>query len=98
MLVGGTIFVVEVKNYKGRLVWEDAGERRLMPWKIGHYGETILPKPAKNPLAQARSYIRPAKAYLSATCDARFSNVYMERSESLHELRILRQFTAWTKG
>ncbi|MBV8905875.1 MAG: NERD domain-containing protein [Acidobacteriia bacterium] len=53
VLVGGTIFVVEVKNYKGRIVWEDASERRLMQWKIGHYGETILPKPAKNPLAQA---------------------------------------------
>ena len=78
MLVGGTIFVVQVKNYKGRLVWEDTSERRRMQWKIGHYGETILPKPATNPVAQARSYIRPAKAYLSATCDARLSNVYMQ--------------------
>ncbi len=24
VLVGGTVFVVEVKNYKGRLVWEDS--------------------------------------------------------------------------
>lgn len=66
VLVGGTVFIVEVKNYKGRLVWEDAGERGLMHWKTGNYGETILPKPARNPIAQARSYIRPAKAYLSS--------------------------------
>ena len=78
VLVGGTVFIVEVKNFKGRLVWEDASERGLMHWKAGNYGETILPKPAKNPLAQARSYIRPAKAYLSTRCDRRFANVYME--------------------
>ena len=49
-----------------------------MHWKTGNYGETIVPKPARNPLAQARSYIRPAKAYLSAMCDRRFTNVHME--------------------
>jgi hypothetical protein len=78
VLVGGTIFIVEIKNYNGRLVWEDAGERGLVHWKTGNYGETTLPKPAKNPLTQARSYIRSAKAYFSATCDRRFANVHME--------------------
>jgi hypothetical protein len=61
---------------------EHASERGLMHWKIGNYGETILPKPAKNSLAQAPSYIRPVKAYLSATCDRRFANVDMEAVEA----------------
>ena len=55
VLVGGTVFVVEVKNYKGLLVWEDASRGGLLQIKTGRYGETIAPKKAKNPLAQAWS-------------------------------------------
>jgi hypothetical protein len=91
--IGGTIFIVEVKNYKGRLVWEDSTERGLMHWKTGNYGETILPKPAKNPLVQARTYIWPAKAYLSATCDRSLRTFTWSRSGSSRAARISRQST-----
>ena len=68
VLVAGTVFIVEVKNFKGRLVWEDASERGLMHWKAGNYGETILPKPAKNPLGQAQTSTRRLRAVVEPFC------------------------------
>ncbi len=78
VLVGGTVFVVEVKNYKGRLIWEDFNQDGLVQIKIGRYGESIEPKKAKNPLVQARSYVYTAKQYLARVCDRRFERLRME--------------------
>jgi Nuclease-related domain len=54
VLVGGTIFIVEVKNYKGWLIWEDSTRNGLLQIKTGRYGEAVEPKKARNPVLQAK--------------------------------------------
>ncbi len=78
VLSEGTIFVVEVKNYKGRLVRADDKGSYLIQIKTGRYGESIEPKRLKNPARQARGFILPAKQYLSRVCDRRFEHLRME--------------------
>src|SRR5664279_5156876 len=50
---GGTVFVVEVKNYKGKLIWADAAHEALLHLKTGRF----KPKEFKNPMRQARGFI-----------------------------------------
>ena len=78
VLSEGTIFVVEVKNYKGRLLWADDKRSNLLQIKSGRYGESIAPKILKNPALQARAFIPPAKQYLSLVCDRRFEHLRIE--------------------
>jgi Holliday junction resolvase-like predicted endonuclease len=69
VLVGGTIFIVEVKNYKGRLVWEDSTRNGLLQIKTGRYGEAVEAKESKKPRLTGQAYIYPAKEYLARVCD-----------------------------
>jgi hypothetical protein len=75
--LGGTVFVVEVKNYKGKLTWADTARKNLLQSKTGRYGEFIEPKLCKNPVLQARGFIHPAKEYLSRA-DRRFERLRIE--------------------
>ena len=75
VLWGGMVFVVEVKNYKGLLDWADEHKSALVQYKTGNYGETLPPKPASNPRAQATRFIRGLKRYLSTQGDARFQKL-----------------------
>ena len=75
VLWGGTVFVVEFKNYKGLLEWADAHKSALVQYKTGNYGETLPPKPASNPRTQATRFIRGLKGYLSRHADARFEKL-----------------------
>ena len=97
VLVGGTVFIVEVKNYKGRLVWEDAGERGLMHWKPGTTARPffpILPGIRSRRLAVTFGPLRP-----TSPTDAigGLRTFIWNRSGSLLELPISRLFTVWTK-
>lgn len=38
MMIGGTVFVVEVKNYEGHLVWEDSTRNGLLQCKTARHG------------------------------------------------------------
>lgn len=78
VLSEGTIFVVEVKNYKGRLLWADDKRSNLLQIKSGRYGESIAPKRLKNPAHQARGFVHPAKQYLARACDRRFEHLRIE--------------------
>jgi hypothetical protein len=78
VLVGGTIFIVEVKNYKGRLVWEDSTRNGLLQIKTGRYGEAVEAKESKKPRLTGQTYIYPAKEYLARVCDPRFARLRME--------------------
>ncbi len=78
VLWGGTVFVVEVKNYKGALHWAEESKSALLQYKTGRYGETVAPKPARNPLAQAKSFIHGVKQYLSRHVDARFQRLRVQ--------------------
>lgn len=78
VLIGGTVFIVEVKNYKGRVVWENSTHIGLLQVKTGRHGESTEPKKAKNPVLQAQGYIFSAKEYLARVCDPRFARLRME--------------------
>ena len=85
MLVGGTVFVVEVKNYKGRMVWEDSTHHRLLQMKTGRYGESIEPKKPRIPCCKSVvTFIRQSNTWLVSAIRA--SNGYAwSRWEPSHD-------------
>lgn len=52
------VFVIEIKNYKGRITRATERDDEFLHRKIGNQGEINAPKRMRNPAVQARSFIQ----------------------------------------
>lgn len=73
----GTVFCVEIKNYRGIIFPAENYPSQIVQQKIGRYGEEIPAKWHRNPLQQAKGFIFRLKQYLAAHVNARFGNLYI---------------------
>jgi hypothetical protein len=73
----GTLFCLEIKNYKGIIYYPNADKAQIVQQKIGRYGENIPAKWHRNPLHQVTGFIFRLKQYLGAHVDPRFAGLYI---------------------
>jgi hypothetical protein len=73
----GTLFCLEIKNYKGIISYANREQTEIAQQKIGRYGEDIPAKFHQNPLRQAKGFLFHLKRYLEAKVDPRFGGLYI---------------------
>jgi Nuclease-related domain len=73
----GTLFCLEIKNYRGTIYYADGDQAQIVQEKIGRYGEEIPSKWHRNPLRQAKSFLFHLKRYLVTHADRRFAGLYI---------------------
>jgi hypothetical protein len=73
----GTLFCVEVKNYRGVISHVLGDPTQIVQQKNGRYGEAIPEKFHQNPLRQAKGFVFHLKTYLAAQVDPRFKNLFI---------------------
>ena len=73
----GTLFCLEIKNYRGAIYYADGDQAQIIQQKVGRYGEEIPPKLHRNPLRQAKSFVIGLKKYLVSHADKRFAGLYI---------------------
>jgi hypothetical protein len=73
----GTLFCLEIKNYKGTIYYANDDGAQIVQQKIGRYGEEIPAKWHRNPLRQAKSFVFHLKRYLATHVDKRFAGLYI---------------------
>jgi len=77
LYAAGTLFCVEIKNYRGIIYAADGNPGQIVQQKIGRYGEEIPARMHQNPLRQAKSFIFHLKRYLATQVDPRFNSVFI---------------------
>lgn len=77
LYAAGTLFCLEIKNYRGIICPANGDPGQIVQQKIGRYGEEIPAKLHQNPLRQAKSFVFHLKRYLATHVDPRFNNLFI---------------------
>lgn len=77
LYAAGTLFCVEIKNYRGIIYADNNDPGQIVQQKIGRYGEEIPARLHQNPLRQAKSFLFHLKRYLAMQVDPRFNNRFI---------------------